>query len=207
MKTYMFKGKEYVESGEIRAPKKGEIYLTEDTNAPTRAFITYSILKRKILIPKEGEMGVKYEILRDITPRVIFEEGNLDCHEFCEEYITFLYYLLYERKKTLNHILDQSDIKDIYENQPASWINFLVDNRLIRETIENTYHVGQRFTNTDNDYILSNRGSYVFLINLKTGNVWKAKSIFFNKLSAITQNELENIIGLPSIKEFKLIKE
>lgn len=76
MKTYEFDGREYVESGEFRCPRKGEVFVSKPHGNPLRDMIgTYD--ERKILIPKEQKMneekwrGAKYVlILKAFAPGV-----------------------------------------------------------------------------------------------------------------------------------------
>ena len=55
MKTYIYYGREYVESGEERAPKRNEVFLTKYSARPIlTADSDYADHeKRKILIPEE----------------------------------------------------------------------------------------------------------------------------------------------------------
>lgn len=216
MKVYYdyFNNEEYIENGECRPPKKGEFYIGKYGNMKGRVCIAGHnyIDSKEILILKGGKkMNMKYEILRDITARTIFESGSLSCQEFCKEYADFLHYLFYERKESFNFntILDQSDIEDIYKRKQASWIRFLVDNGFIREEIEKTYHVGQRFRLRSDKYILSHIVDRVFLINLKTGNVWRSNAINIRDVNKITEEEFKQIAdgNTATSKDFELIEE
>lgn len=61
MKTYMFEGKEYIESDEDpRLPKEGEIYLSDEGCGVLKAHFNFSVLKRKILIPREEKKMNEY---------------------------------------------------------------------------------------------------------------------------------------------------
>jgi hypothetical protein len=53
MKTYTYEGREYVESGEIRRPKKGEVFLYSVGSSIGVAQFDFRDQQVKILIPKE----------------------------------------------------------------------------------------------------------------------------------------------------------
>lgn len=59
MKTYIFEGKEYIENGEVRPPKYGEVFYWENVDLATRANFDF-ISHRIILIPKEEKKMNEY---------------------------------------------------------------------------------------------------------------------------------------------------
>lgn len=61
MKTYTYEDREYVESGEIRLPKRGELIPSVEGKA-WRVGFDYAKDKYPILIPKEISMDSEYQI-------------------------------------------------------------------------------------------------------------------------------------------------
>lgn len=85
MKSYLFEGVEYVESGERRCPQKGEMLLEDSSDIARRADHNFQDTRR-ILIPKEGIM--KYKQTDKNLSRMSVWEAMTDTEKECAQALT-----------------------------------------------------------------------------------------------------------------------
>jgi hypothetical protein len=95
MRTYKFKGKKYVETGEVRYPKEGEVVLgILDEPTDTIEYFTNPrpILRTMEDFPDSVTLdGKTYVKLKSLSPESVYGEGiSLSCQEWKDEFDKYL---------------------------------------------------------------------------------------------------------------------